>query len=347
MLNCFYYDQNGNKYSTKIDAVNSGQDTQLYFFDKEFDNVPWKIEPQESLKELYRIRAQQIRDEYSYVILAYSGGIDSTNILETFYYNNIKIDEILMVGSFAQDSHYGDDSNHNGELYYNAFPLLKKLELNNTKITVVDYSKLFEQNINNFSLSKQNTWEKEVSAWYSAHHWYWHDVFDTLNVKRRKKVALIYGIDKPHLHNDENGHFTRFTDLCILDYGTSTFFYDQNTKLQKVNFYWDPAAESIIRKQVHTISRFRKENVETGILSVQDYSKNFTNIMHKLIYDIKNPLVFVSPKSKTRYISLRDTWILKNKDSDLYKLYSQKIGNLITNNKYNLPVFTKKYYISN
>ena len=45
-----------------------------------------------SLGELYRQRAQQIRDTYDYVILSYSGGSDSDTILKAFVDNNILLD---------------------------------------------------------------------------------------------------------------------------------------------------------------------------------------------------------------------------------------------------------------
>jgi hypothetical protein len=41
------------------------------------------------LKTLYKERAQQLRDNYDELILYYSGGSDSHNILHTFLQNNI------------------------------------------------------------------------------------------------------------------------------------------------------------------------------------------------------------------------------------------------------------------
>ena len=44
--------------------------------------------------ELYKQRALQLRDKYDYLILAYSGGADSDNILKVFQQNNIYLDEV-------------------------------------------------------------------------------------------------------------------------------------------------------------------------------------------------------------------------------------------------------------
>jgi hypothetical protein len=58
-------------------------------------NIDWTVEPLETFKDLCKEYAQYIRDNYDYVILYYSGGSDSTTILNTFLDNNIKIDEIV------------------------------------------------------------------------------------------------------------------------------------------------------------------------------------------------------------------------------------------------------------
>ena len=166
----FYYDSEMNIYETLADAVSSKKECWFYFHDDVFSKVNWKVEPLLSLDELYRIRAQYIRDKYPYLVLCYSGGTDSTAMLETFYYNNIHIDEILIVGALSQDSHEGTNENHNGDLYHNAFPLLNKLSLPNTKITVADYSKWFRDSmIEDFTVVRRfgDDWAKHIGAFQS------------------------------------------------------------------------------------------------------------------------------------------------------------------------------------
>ena len=97
------YNPNLNQFTTVAENVG------FYYHDKEFSKIDWNYEPPQSLQDLYRIKAEKIRQDYGYVILAYSGGMDSSQVLETFYYNNIHIDEILMVGAFSQDSYGGSD----------------------------------------------------------------------------------------------------------------------------------------------------------------------------------------------------------------------------------------------
>ena len=64
----------------------------FYYNDEIYDKIDWSIEPPGTLDFYYKEQAQRIRDSYDYVILCFSGGADSTNILNTFYYNNIKME---------------------------------------------------------------------------------------------------------------------------------------------------------------------------------------------------------------------------------------------------------------
>jgi hypothetical protein len=56
------------------------------------------------LDTLYKERAQQLRDKYDYLILNYSGGPDSHNILMTFINNNIHLDEVYVKYSHSVES---------------------------------------------------------------------------------------------------------------------------------------------------------------------------------------------------------------------------------------------------
>jgi len=63
--------------------------------DDAFDSLDWSIEPIETFKELCKQRALQLRNTYDYIILHFSGGSDSTTVLNSFLDNNIPIDEIV------------------------------------------------------------------------------------------------------------------------------------------------------------------------------------------------------------------------------------------------------------
>jgi hypothetical protein len=326
----FYYDVEGNVYPNKYEAIKSGKNLLLYFYDKEFSFVNWKIEPVETLPELYRQRAQQLRDMYEYLILCYSGGADSTNILETFYYNGIHLDEILTVGALSQDTHSGSDENHNGELYHNVFPTLASMDLPNTKVTVFDYSTLFDD-LKNFSVASDTDWAKNTVTHFSPHNWFWRDIRKWVGPKDRK-TAIIMGIDKPSLVPDPNTGVIgfRFNDQSIFSYGrTLESISVDNSDI--INFYWDTSTSNLISKQHHVLKNFYIDNVMVKkLISNEQFAFHMRQVVTKIIYDLKNPLIHVSPKSPSQLLSLRDNFLSKRHSTvaDFHKHSLNKLADI-------------------
>jgi hypothetical protein len=87
----FFHKADCLRYASKIKDYN----VTFHYFDNVFKTIDWKVEPTQSLQQLYKERAQQLRDKYKYLVLAFSGGADSTNVLEAFINNGIKLDEVV------------------------------------------------------------------------------------------------------------------------------------------------------------------------------------------------------------------------------------------------------------
>lgn len=338
-MNLYYYDNELNIYFTQLDAVASQKPCWFYYYDREMATVPWKLEPSQSLDELYKARAQYIRDNNKYVILCYSGGHDSTNILETFYYNNIHIDEILVVGALSQDSYYGSDENHNGELYKNVFPTLEKLNLPNTKVTVVDYTKWFNDPKNFTAILKYgDEWSKYMGGYKSVHKLFWHDLKKFVGRDNSKQTAYIMGTDKVYLtYEKDKPSYVKFYDMSFFDYGA--VYEDENFK--RVNFYTDvhPTATDITRKQAHVLNRVKKLNIGKNMKD--------SDLLNRTLYKLRHPLVFQSPKSIYSSISARDMFMLNAKNTEMYSIFADGLRNITKygsiKEKYHFS--TRPYYI--
>jgi hypothetical protein len=339
----FYYFDNGKKFTSKIEAIKYSQQTRLlpkfYYYDHVYEKLDWTREPSETLDYYYKQHAQRIRDNYDYVILAYSGGYDSTNILETFYYNNIKLDKIITVGALKQDSCSGVDENHNGELYHNVFPYIKELGLESIT-QVIDYTDLFNK-VENFSISSyKENWVDEIGAWFSPHNWFWRDVGKYVIPKEwgDKKVALIFGKDKPALFYSPEGK----SQIAILNHGyrlngfqfrdTPCYNYGDTGQIEenltRINFYWDPNNTDILLKQLHimkTVYDINALNSYEPSMGVQTLGNIDTN---HIVYNLKKPLIFKSPKSKNNIFSLRDNYLKNKKNSELYKFYIKGLNRI-------------------
>lgn len=326
----YYYNEN-EICINRLEVLRSKKPFKFYYYDNFYSNSDWSKEPEESLQELYRQRAQQIRDDYEYVVVCYSGGIDSTQVLESFYYNNIHIDEILVVGALSQDESFGVDMNHNADLYFNVFPTLNSMSLPNTKISIIDYTKYFNDP-KNFTLIEKygSDYMKHIGVRTSVHNLFWYDLDKFLDTKKR--TAYVMGKDKPivQFDNELKKHFLVFNDISYADYG-NRYEYDNG---KRVNFYSEPESFKLMLKQCYTI-----KNSYFNI-------KNYIEDIKPLIYDIKNPLTYRSLKSKSTYLSARDMYLIKNKNSDIYNIYAEGIKKLSNSvNVLEKVVLTsRKYY---
>jgi len=346
----FYNDSATFPYANRIDAILAPDPCFFYFHDNEFKNYHWTVEPKKSLKELYKERAEQIRKDYEYVILAYSGGHDSHNILESFYFNNIHIDEILMVGAFSQDSEKGSDENHNGEIYNMAYPTVKNLNLPNTKLTLFDYTTLFD-NINNFPIltNHGSDWPKYIGSYFSVHTFFWNNIKQFIGKNNDKKTALIFGIDKPNFQFDykERRPYTQFRDTPINAYGG----FKNYDNYERINFYHAVDAQELQRKQLHIISNFFIENcIVKENINFSLFFKHYEKIIHKLIYQFNIPITYKSEKSPNNIISLRDQYLYNAKNSDIFKLYKEGVKKVpfysLGKNIFKTDFISRRYYLT-
>jgi hypothetical protein len=131
---------------SKLEAIEEMQRTGIHlewhFNQNWYSKFDWTREPAESLDELYRQRAQQIRDSYDYIVLWYGGGPDGWCMLDTFLRHGIKVDEIAQFHGYQadQDKH----SVLNEEVFFTAIPQTQKiLETHpNIKHRVIDISNI-------------------------------------------------------------------------------------------------------------------------------------------------------------------------------------------------------------
>lgn len=96
-----YYQVGGHKFINKVTALqHASRDNSPIswnFNDEVFSALDWRKKISSNLLELYRQRAQQLRDRYSYLVLCWSGGADSTAILDAFLENGIRLDELVVL----------------------------------------------------------------------------------------------------------------------------------------------------------------------------------------------------------------------------------------------------------
>jgi hypothetical protein len=340
-MNIHFYDENGGIYLNHIDAIKSDKKCSLYYHDYFYDKVNWKVEPVLSLNHLYKLRAQEIRDKYEYVILFLSGGIDSRNVFESFYNNDIHIDEIVCVGAFSQDVFRGSTKNNNDEIFENTNTLLDSVFLPNTKITYIDYTKLFTQPYE-FEIIKKfgDSWAYHLSYFKSFHLFFWYELQKHLNIDNSKKTCYVLGVAKTLLGIMNERFFTYFSETDVTDFASC---YKMNN-LTRENFYFAPTeiGADIVKKQAYLMANL------CNISSDKKYFlNNYVNIYNKHVYNLKYPLVKETRKTGCAFFSHRDTYMQNHTNSEIYQIWYAGLQKLSSDvGLHYMSHISKKYFIT-
>jgi len=259
-----YYEVNNKIYASKFDAVMAAQltnaEVKWNFFNDELSNANWTIEPQLSLDALYKMRAQQIRDKYDYIIVFCSGGSDSTNVIKSFINNNIHVDEVMALAPMSGLSNYNFNSkdqtedNTISETKFALFPLLNEIASKNPniKITINDF---FEEMVN----YKDEDWTYNacgnivtvLTSHFTNAGKFKH--IDAL-IHQGKKIGLVYGTDKPVIRITPDGDLV----FVLADAGINYLNMPadrESPNVDRVLFYWTADLPEIMIKQCHVVAK--------------------------------------------------------------------------------------------
>jgi len=270
-----YYLVDGLEFDSKLQAciyaTQHNTDVNWIFNDWMFSRYPWHVEPSETLDQLYDQRARQLREKYDYIIISYSGGADSHNIVASFIRQGLHIDELVVntmesiTDKFTViDPIVKNPENAAAEHQLQTIPRLKEIEklCPKTKISILDLSDYLR------------------TSWLSAGDASWvmdkREGLNPLNVTRfnylhfdavrkqfdrNKKIGLILGIEKPRtIIGKENKFYIQFSDRAsniitienhIKDYTNTTVEY----------FYWSPESGKMLAKQAHVIKRWLEQDL--------------------------------------------------------------------------------------
>lgn len=248
-----------NKFEASLEHGRTGRKLEWIFNDHVWSQINWHMEPPESLGELYRQRAQSLRDKYDYLVLWYSGGADSQNILDTFLDNDIKLDEVASLTTFSGTGDRNDRMN--AEVYHVAIPTAEKAKQQQPWLrhTLVDYCQMvikhFEQPSTKFDWVYQannnvNPQSMCRPMYQTQSQKHWQDMFD-----QGKRVGFIWGVDKPHVKGINGNFFCHFQDQIDPVKHSWSQTLDRPWEFDEM-FYWDPDHPYIVVKQAHVVKRY-------------------------------------------------------------------------------------------
>lgn len=343
-----YYQVGDYRTYSKIDAIAKHQKTNIHpqwvFNDAVFSCYNWAVEPTLTLAELYKRRAIQIREKYDYVVLWYSSGADSDNVLRSFLDNDIKVDEVACFVNYSQ-VHDKNSQVMNGEIFNIAMPKLARYkdkypDLKIRMIDICEHSvKLFE------SLSDVTEWHYGMNAVFNPNSTARSRLFKSVNEWAHlrdsgKRVCYVWGIDKPrvNLESTTNRYYLTFVD--IVDHAVNPEWQStqQNEEFMEL-FYWSPDLPELLIKQAHTIKTFLRnatgphpfltsKSNDLGYSIVNHEKLYLTNMgLNSLIYPKYEPNLLNEFKPGSLVYSPRDSWFFKlGENINAYNNWQQSLS---------------------
>lgn len=351
-----FYTVGKNKTYSKLEAIEHSAKSKLpveWHYNKDiYENFNWAQEPPGSLDFWYAERARQIRDRYDYIVLWFSGGADSHNILQTFVRNNIYIDEIAQYNNM-QAAHDDQNTFFHEELSKTSIPITQSLIATNptyrtTRHRLVDITGMEIKLLQDYNTRWDHFYR--VNNYFSpvtlTRHRLRQDVNDYADmIAQGKRLCFIWGIEKPIVRQQDNAWYVAFRDG--LDHGVSAHAQMLNRPGEYDEyFYWAADFPQLPCKQAHVIRRYVQnfnpafcddKHIVKGKVSVSKTVNQFdtaglaavffqhnnawytlTNAgLHRLIYQDWMPNAVVAKKPISTAWPQRDEWLWNSMAPDL------------------------------
>ena len=350
----------------------------FYYHDHIFESFDWKDPIVFTLPQLYKHRALQLRNKYKYLILTFSGGSDSTQMLMAFIKNKIHIDEIQVyhheksISKLDKKMLLSDAELSQFMEYHLAVePFLKKHadDLKNTKINLIDSSDFVHQQYesNTFDMLGINSRGLKSSCFIvpkMVRSFQYHMLNYNEQVISKDNVGIVRGFEKPTLTMIDNRLFFQFYDIAYQTVSNfNTKKVDNFTTIE--NFFWSPDAPLIPIKQSQLIKKrfesddlfyqkfvsMKSKRVQDSFMPGSGFSDggDLERMFCSIIYPDWNPTTFTAPKPKAinPEFKLYDTLGVKHFGRDLMKelkaYNEQKYDKIAFKNAISSFIYSRRY----
>jgi hypothetical protein len=275
--NLGYWSVNGVEFNNKVKAILHAQELGLdhtsisyHYNDAWWDQLNWATEPNESLEDLYLRRAKQLRDKYETLVLRFSGGADSTNVLRTFVENGIKLD-VVSINMWYQDGVDPWIQPSNIEKRDIAIPFATKLKEQGAdfELVISNFSSTFE------SIGHSPEWILNIDApRFTSIDISAHRSISTPEYAKWNKptTAVIMGVDKPQVWCKAE----KIWYFSIPDYLHT--MHHKSTEMIPEPFYWNADVPQLVVKQAHCVKKYyqqHKDKLQTYNEALTAFDKKF------------------------------------------------------------------------
>lgn len=323
------------KISALLSAKQKNTRPTWHFHDEVYRKQDWTKDITESLNDVYRRRAKQLREKYDYLVLSFSGGSDSWTALKAFIDSNTYLDEIFVrwplkatQGRYQANTQDLHPSNILSEWDFTVLPMLKEIEkiIPQTKITIYDWSDdLIDMEICDDHWSMIDDY---LNPGYVPKIRKYSDNEQKI-IDAGKVSAMIFGQDKPQMFYKDHGIYCFFLDKLA------------NRRIPGHNrvselFYWTPDMPEITINQSRRIFRFLESNTQyLGLIDKSNpYHPNdkfvWDQIVRPIIYpDYCRMRTFQAKKSGHSIYDEIDDWMLEHSNLRFMQSWLSGVNNVL------------------
>jgi hypothetical protein len=215
-------------------------------------------QPDIDIRELYKKRAVQIREQNEYVRIWASGGADSTNVIHAFHNAGVQPDEIATYMQYPGAIH----ASQNAEVDFSLRPFLKEIKQWWPNVKIKFYNVLPEHyHWYNKNASEHFTAYTQLHppafSWQIA-----YEVYPELQEHSAKyQTANIYSGPDFSIGVDKNGWYYRFVDKSYNDALNAPY---------QIFFYATPEAKDLWLKIVHRAKKHILKTAEDTSIPFED-----------------------------------------------------------------------------
>jgi hypothetical protein len=324
-------DATGEIFDTKAKVLKLQSHENLSFYvSPELNAADWQKEPSLSLKEIYKLRAKQLRKQYDHITFYFSGGSDSITALNAFTQNDILLDEIVV--------YVNTDSK---DLRINNLYALQHLR----KINYKGYVNVVNLNYNVLSdiLEKQTWKEYECSSGllHSFYRWrieFYEDRGYVQSTSRAGNVAHVFSGLYPTINRVDDNFYSVISIHSVIPAPCNP---------NNVQFFTSNDLPEVHIKQSHVLARHYAQ-------------KNFRNLHHnenhgQFKLTIRDEYVDIINTPKAKGITNQNDMTVDSQHSLLAKLYDDKhefihnyelvLQHFNSFNRIDLDCFSKKFFL--
>lgn len=330
-----------NKTLALMESYKTGYKTEWIFNDSVYSNINWSTPINESLLSIYKRRAEQLRANYDYLVLYFSGGADSINILHAFIDNNIYLDEIVMQLPEPARQQFAEGDTSNGNLYaeieYSAIPHLNKFKdkLNpSTKVRYQDFAKPVIE-----LLSKDDWFDTNPMGTNICISGIGRQVAQVTEkhilelCDKGLRIGQVLGVDKPLVYFDGTDYYAYFSDVSAMHAPPTGL--NQSEVFQNYYhtefFYWTPDMPEIVVKQAQEIKRYCDIDDFARMkmkLSLERHISEFKSILHPIIYPSHVTTGLQTEKPTSNIVRPMDQWFWTSASEQVIGNYMAAINYL-------------------